>query len=251
MTVQLENIAQLAVMAGELMLKNGAETKRVEETMAHIAYACGADTAEGFAIPTGVFLTVGCAIGPSLTTIRRVHVRLINLERIDKVNALSRRLAEHRIGVEDALALLARIDQEPAGFPPLPSLAACGLVGGTTAALQNAAIPEMGGAFLAAASVHQITQMVQGVQFTAEFLGGIAVALVGTLLHAVWPGISRDAVIIGGIMPLVPGMAITNAIRDFIAGDLLSGMSRGIEAGLTAGAVAMGVFLVLAVSIWQ
>lgn len=51
-------------------------------------------------------------------------------------------------------------------------------------------------------------------------------------------------------MPLVPGVAITNAIRDIIAGDLLSGISRGAEAALTSMAVAMGVVIILAVAGW-
>ena len=53
--IQLEDMVTLAVQAGEIMLKNGAETSRVEETMEHIARACGAVQVESFVIPTGVF----------------------------------------------------------------------------------------------------------------------------------------------------------------------------------------------------
>ncbi len=41
-------------------------------------------------------------------------------------------------------------------------------------------------------------------------------------------------------MLLVPGLVITNAIRDTIAGDLLSGLSRTLEAIMIAGAIAIG-----------
>ena len=60
---------------------------------------------------------------------------------------------------------------------------------------------------------------------------------------------SLDALIIGSLMLLVPGLAITNAIRDSLSGDLISGMTRGVEAVLIAIAVALGPGLVM--SLWM
>ena len=37
---------------------------------------------------------------------------------------------------------------------------------------------------------------------------------------------NMDTVMIGSFMPLVPGMAITNAVRDTLRGDYLSGGAR-------------------------
>jgi uncharacterized membrane protein YjjP (DUF1212 family) len=42
-------------------------------------------------------------------------------------------------------------------------------------------------------------------------------------------------------MPLVPGLAITNAVRDLMGGDLVSGLSKGAEALLTAFAIGAGI----------
>lgn len=246
----LEETVKLAGLAGEIMLKNGAETYRVEETMEHIAKACGAVKAESFVIPTGVFLTVSDVSGQLVTAMRRVHDRTINLDRVAKVNELSRRLVNRQIDSKDAYALLNLISQERTGFSLVPSMVASGAIGGTTAVLQNGGIAAVAGAFCAAFAVRYIAHMVSrrhGVQFTFEFLGGMTAALVGVILHALWPQVGRDAIIIGGIMPLVPGVAITNSIRDVIAGDLLSGLSRGMEAALTAMAVTMGVVIGLAV----
>lgn len=250
--VPLEETVRLAVMAGEVLLRNGAETSRAEETMGHIARACGAGGVESFVIPTGVFITVTDKEGRSLTSIRRVTERTINLDRIAKVNELSRSLSDRRLQPSEALALLAEIGKERTGFGLIPSMLASGAVGGAFAVLQRGGPGEVMAAFLAALAVRYIAHAVsklQGVQFTFEFLGALTAALVGSLAQFFWPGISRDVVIIGGIMPLVPGMAITNAIRDVIAGDLLSGMSRGLEAALTSAAVAMGVVIVLAANL--
>ncbi|MDR7866773.1 MAG: threonine/serine exporter family protein [Sporomusaceae bacterium] len=248
--VPLEDIVRLAVLAGEVLLRNGAETSRVEETMYHIARACGADKAECFVIPTGVFLTVTDFSGRPLTTMRRIKGRTINLDRIAKVNELSRRLADGRIDYAGALALLDRIAKERTGFSLVPSMVASGLVGGSFAVLQDGGSGEMAAALLTAMTVRYIAHVVSrlhGVQFTFEFLGALAAAMLGSLAVYLWPWLNRDVIVVGGIMPLVPGMAITNAIRDVIAGDLLSGVSLGLEAAMTAVAVAMGVVIVLAV----
>lgn len=53
--------------------------------------------------------------------------------------------------------------------------------------------------------------------------------------------VDMDIVIISSIMPLVPGVAITHAIRDTLQGDYLSGAARILEAFMTATAIALGV----------
>ena len=56
-----------------------------------------------------------------------------------------------------------------------------------------------------------------------------------------------DKIIIGGIMPLVPGIPLTNSIRDFINSDYLSGSIRLIDALLTAFCIAVGVGIVITI----
>lgn len=251
MSIRLEQILDITIQAGEIMLRNGAETSRVEETMSHMARALGAVKTESFVIPTGVFLTVTDGNGRTSTLMRRVHDRTINLDRIAKVNELSRRLADRRIDYETVYCHLMRISRERTGFSLLPSMLASGVVGGTAAILLNAGVWESLAAFVTALIVRYIAHIVSrlhGVTFIFEFLGSMTAALVGMQLRHIWPAINPDIVVVGGIMPLVPGIAITNAIRDVIAGDLLSGLSRGLEAALTAVAVSMGVVIILAVS---
>lgn len=56
---------------------------------------------------------------------------------------------------------------------------------------------------------------------------------------------SYDPIIIGTLMLFVPGVALTNSIRDFLSGDMLSGVSRLVEALLTAVSLAAGAGVVL------
>ena len=57
-------------------------------------------------------------------------------------------------------------------------------------------------------------------------------------------GSEIDKIIIGSVMPLVPGLLITNAVRDLMSGHLVSGMSKGAEALLTALAIGGGIALI-------
>ena len=78
-------------------------------------------------------------------------------------------------------------------------------------------------------------------------LGGFLVGFLALLLTSIIPSTNFDNIIIGSIMPMVPGVAITNAIRDTIEGNLLSGISRGVEAFFVAISIATGVAIALKV----
>jgi uncharacterized membrane protein YjjP (DUF1212 family) len=85
------------------------------------------------------------------------------------------------------------------------------------------------------------------IKFFAEFLTAL---LIGTLaVGFVQTGIGHDLdkIIIGSVMPLVPGLHITNAVRDLMAGHLVSGLSKGAEAFLTAFAVGSGIAAILSI----
>jgi len=81
--------------------------------------------------------------------------------------------------------------------------------------------------------------------FFINTLGGAMAAILAIIAVHFKLGFHVDKIIIGSIMLLVPGLAITNAIRDTIAGDLLAGISRAVEAFLIAIAIAVGSGIVL------
>lgn len=249
-TAAIEEIADLVITAGEIMLRNGAETSRIEQTMQHIAQGAGVSCVETFVIPTGIFITVANGQNRSLTTMRRIQERTTNLDRIAKVNELSRRLATGQVSCQDGIAILQRISRERTGFSWKFATLASGIIGASYALLLQGGAGEMILAFTAAALARVIAHAaacLPGLRFTFtyEFFSAMAAATIGVSAAQLWPTLNRDIIVVGGILPLVPGVAITNAISDIIAGDLLSGMSRGLEAVLTSAAVAMGVIIVL------
>ncbi|WP_369819412.1 threonine/serine exporter family protein [Tissierella sp. P1] len=81
--------------------------------------------------------------------------------------------------------------------------------------------------------------------FIDNLIGSALAALLSHILVHIGVGENIDKVIIGSIMCLVPGVAITNSIRDTMSGDFVSGLSRGAEAVFSAIAIALGVGIIL------
>lgn len=97
------------------------------------------------------------------------------------------------------------------------------------------------GAFLTFDFVQRYIQ----IKFFSEFLSAVVVITVAATFTKLGLAENQDFITIAGVMPLVPGILITNAIRDLMAGELIAGMSRGVEAALTAFAIGAGVAIVL------
>ena len=82
------------------------------------------------------------------------------------------------------------------------------------------------------------------IKFLAEFFASFIIGILAIFTVRFGLGINLDTIIIGCVMPLVPGVPITNAVRDLLAGHLLSGMARGTEALITACMIGVGIAVV-------
>lgn len=237
---------------GLVLLRNGAETYRTSETMEYMAKSLGVKRFDHFVIPSTVMVSLTATDGSQTTIIRKVDNRTINLDRVTRINDLSRRMAGGECDFEEARHELKRIRKERTGFSVKSSIAFSGLIGVGFGVMQDGGIAECLAAFLAASLVRLVAHLVSKVEqtkFLFDFLGAICAASVGLLAGYLFQEIRSDIVIVAGIMPLVPGVPITNSIRDIINGDNLSGLVRGLEAGLTSMAIAMGVLLTLSIRI--
>jgi uncharacterized membrane protein YjjP (DUF1212 family) len=255
-----KSIANMAVLAGEIMLRSGAETYRVEDTIKHILDTAGTSGAgsssesrndrteqdspvrtESLVMLTGIIVTIERPGQEAVTVMRRVHDRGTNMHRIVEVNEISRKYCAGELSAEETWEKLKSIKGRqytvwmyniatvlvPAGFAPL--------FGGGLREIPAAAAV---GVLLAV--VMTVGKRLRISSFILNMIcaGGVAAA---AMALKVWnPALNMDTVIISGIMTLVPGVAITNAIRDTLRGDYISGGARALEAFVTAAAVAIG-----------
>lgn len=237
-----------AGLAGELLLKNGAETSRVEDTITRICRRAGFIDIDVLVFPTGIIIN-GICDGLRLTRVIRIHARDINLTVVSAVNDISRRFAAEKISLEEGSAILEKMQTTNFADHTLLWISLAGaLASGAATVLLGGSWQDIAPAVLATALVRIITGTAAfNLAYILQlYVAGLFAGLIGSLFVNFGFGQHLDKIIVGALLPLVPGVALTNAIRDFITGDLLSGTLRMTEALLIAAALAGGVGFALA-----
>lgn len=233
------------LLAGRLMMEAGAETYRVEDTMARMAQTQRLAATHSFVTPTGIIFSPG---SPYHTKLIRIEHRTTNLEQIALVNAVSRNLSSGVYTLEEAYAALQRIERENVVFPLWLQIVAAAVASGCFLLLFGGLWTDLPAAVCAGGAGYLIVTLIQEwtrVKFFAEFVASLFVGLLGFVAVQTGFGVNLDKIIIGSVMPLVPGLLITNAVRDLMAGHFMSGLSKGAEAFLTSFAIGAGVALVI------
>ncbi|GLX69995.1 threonine/serine exporter family protein [Paenibacillus glycanilyticus] len=235
-------IAQTCLLAGKIILQNGGETYRVEDTMVRIAAAYGVSDAQSYVTPTGILFAMDASI--PTTRLIRISERSVNLRKVSLVNDISRRISEGKLDVNEAHRLLVEIDEHSFAYPVWLQVLVAALASGCFLVMFGgrwhdftAAFCSGGLGFMSVVMLHRLVPVKLFAEFVASLiLGGAAILFVKSGI-----AMDKDLVIIASVMPLVPGLHITNAVRDLMAGHLVSGLSKGVEAFLTAFAIGAGM----------
>lgn len=237
-------IIELCLLAGKIMLQSGAETSRVEDTMSRIAASLGIPRSHSYVTPTGIIFSTD---GAEPAKLIRITDRTTNLHRVAEVNRVSRSLTNGEITMAEARQLLLDIEVNSYTFPTWVQIAAAAVSSGCFLIMFKGVwadfIPALicGGVGLTALI---FIQRLVAVKFFSELCAAFLVGLLALFITNVGLGVQTDKIIIGSVMPLVPGLLITNAVRDLMSGHLVSGLSKGAEASLTAFAIGTGIALV-------
>lgn len=243
------DILDVCIEAGQVMLENGAETYRVEDTVYRIAKSYHLIYINVFVVPTALILTVQGEDGLDHTELLRMTDRQTNLEKVSMVNDLSRLLAQRALPPAKVKQKLNNIRNTPRNFSEWQANFAIAVACGGFPLLFGGSYYDMLPAFIAGGLGHILFQKVNlltNVSFFAEMVASFFIGLIAVLLTGLGLGDNVDMIIIGSVMSLVPGMAITNSLRDLMAGHLLAGVAVLAKALLTAGAIGIGIAIVLA-----
>lgn len=249
MAVMTKEILALSIEIGDALLRNGAEVYRVEDTVVHILEAYEVENYDVYVLSNGIFASANEHKDDACSMVRHIPLGSIHLERIAALNQLSREICSHECSLIDAWHRLEQCKSIPYS-PKLTQLFFCGLGCGCFSYLFGGAVLDAVMSFF----IGMLLQLFRGSfnrkktsKFIINILGSALVTLLAlTFLH-LGPPTHYDKVIIGGIMPLVPGIAFTTSIRDFFNGDYLSGAIHMIDAILTAFCIAVGVGTVITV----
>lgn len=243
-TVSAEEVIEVCLLAGRIMMQSGAETYRVEDTMRWMAASAGFKGTQSFATPTGIIFSLE---GFNPTRLVGIRERSTDLEKVERVNSISRKMTSGELSLTEAHEILKELDQANVSFPVWMQIAAAGIASGCFLIMFKGIWAD----FLAAVIVGTLgfssllwINHYTRVKFFAEFISSAIIGLTALLLVSYGFGEQIDKIIIGSVMPLVPGLLITNAVRDLMAGHFVSGLSKGAEAFLTAFAIGAGVAIV-------
>lgn len=244
-----KNVLILALYAGEIMMKSGAEIYRVEDTIVRICKACKIPYVECFATTTGIFLSLdgGDEDGDMFTFIKRIQYTHIDLAKISKINEFSRVFTTTDLSVTDGLKELRLIDKMKPYHPLLNVLGAM-LIGAFLCPGFGGSPFDMAVAAAVSGCIYILSNLVDKLQFIDFVVVLISCALCSFLslsLYSAGLPIGVSPVIIASITIFLPGVSITNAARDILSGDMLSGTARFVDAVVTAIGIAGGIGLVM------
>lgn len=248
MEPQTENACVLEALslAGRIILESGGETYRVEDTVARMGRAFGAVKAEAFAVTSGVFMTVQFPDGGVETTVHRSENQTINLARVNAVNQISRQAAAGKITPREALSALEKLQNGKPEYSFVWLLGAAAISAGGFAVMFGGNWFDFVVSFFSGAAIQAVLIAMSGLPYSyvvKSLLGGMLCMLLPLLLNRAFGMGTVDAMVAGTLMPLLPGLAMTNAVQDGMRGDMLAGVGHATHAILTAAFVAGGAVM--------
>ncbi len=231
---------------GELMLRAGAEIKRVEDTLIRMGTAYGAEKTNVFVITSSIIMTISFQEGKEVTQTRRiVNDAVTDFTMLEAINELSRSCCESPVSAE---ALKKRIELLNQNAPQVKNYIGSAIGAGCFSIFFGGNIYDgicaaIFGLLICFFKLRMKPLCPNNIIFNllSSLLVGSGICLVAKLL----PLLHLDMIMIGDIMLLIPGIAMTNSIRDLLVGDTISGVMRSIESILWAGALACGFMLAI------
>lgn len=241
------DVVTLCGRVGRILLENGAETSRVENTVEYIGRAADLPVV-CHATMTGIFVS-----SEKRTRIFKVRVGDFNLQKVDEINTLSREFSQRKITYDQLKDEVDRVEFEKKDFTWVTKCIGAGLVSMPPMLLFKETWGDFVLAFLIGIAGYLASQIVSHhskIPYIAVAVGSFVISILAHTTGA--QGIATDAnnVIIGALMPLVPGVPMTNSLREIIEKNTISGLVRAIDAVISGIAIGSGVIVGEIVTQW-
>lgn len=239
-TFTSEDVLEVASEAGHILLENGAEISRVEDTMERISSHYGVHTGHFFVLSNGIFTT---SSSNKYANVEFIPIRGIQLSKVVEVNRLSYRIAADKVSLTQARAELDAIRDEPMK-PAWEQIVGSAFGAAGFCAVFGGGFMDCAAAFVVGTLLYLFLLFISS-RYLSKIVGGICNSLVATLLclasYRLGFGSSLSNIIIGSIMPLIPGVPFVNGVRDLADSDYIAGTTRLTDAMLGFFCIALGV----------
>ena len=237
---------EIILKAGKILLSSGAEISRTEDTMNYIARAMNFKDLEAYVSNRGIFATAKKDDNTEITRIYNVPEVDINLSKIESVNALSRRITQKSITIEEVINELEKINTMPdySIFWRLVAytIGASGFSYAIGSSITDSIIAGIIGLIL---GVYMCTiKRILNSDVLITILGSILIALLGNLFIHFELGSNLSVILLGAMIDIVPGVPFVNAIREYSQNNYNTGITLMMGALLTCISMAVGVAVV-------
>ena len=229
---------------GGALMAAGADVNHVERLVNQLGYTYGATEMNVFVITGSMVVTMRFSDGREYTQSRRFKTSDIDFYKLELLNKLCRSCKHKPLPPDELQARFKEIDKEK----KLTSWNYAGAIlvvgaytiffGGTAAETIASSIFAIVLCFLVQ-KLAQKTPNLIGFNFIATFIIGILIAGACKFSTILTP----DAITCGVIMIIIPGLALTNSIRDMLSGDTLAGLLRFCESLLWTVAMVFGFMI--------
>lgn len=253
--MEAKQVLEIGLYAGQMLLANGGEAYRVEETITRICNSYGLEC-ECLTMSTGIFVSVIDGNNEKITSLKRIKAKRVDLYRIELINAFSRDLQSNPLPYDKAQKRLKEIDDAPY-FSFRVRLFAASMTSFTYALFFKGTLYDAIVSALVSLGIYYMLEKISGLgffQIFEFFFSGFLIGSISLISQRLFPAVDKNNVIIGAIMILIPGVALTNGIKDILYGDFISGISKFGESMLIIIAIGAGIAAALAlgmgVSLW-
>ncbi|MQH58400.1 threonine/serine exporter ThrE family protein [Escherichia coli] len=238
-------IKDVVMLAARILLESGAEGTRVEDTMTRIAKKLGYSESNSFVTNTVIQFTLH---SESFPRIFRITSRDTNLIKISQANKISRQITNNEISLAEAKTQLEKIYVAKRDSSlPFKGFAAA-MIAMSFLYLQGGRLIDVLTAILAGSLGYLVTEILDRklhAQFIPEFIGSLVIGIIAVIGHTLIPTGDLATIIIAAVMPIVPGVLITNAIQALFGRHMLMFTTKSLEAWVTAFGIGAGVGSVL------
>lgn len=242
----MDRILETAVKAGIIVLRNGGETYRCEEIMCTVAAMLGAENVSAFVTPTVIMLTCTNPDGRHHTHFKRILYRTINLGKITMLETEIQRLVDKNNHDPIMISNVFRRIENAPDYPDWAVVLAIAFGSMCFSLLFGGSLSEALAAFAVGAVMRIVLVALRPLEmpgFLTSIIGGFIISVLTALSFILNLIPSIGNVSISVLMTLVPGVILVNAIRDIIAGDLVAGAAKLLEAFVIAAALSIGAAL--------
>ena len=238
-------LGEMLLEIGSILMVSGANTERIKVTIDRIAGAFGCGS-ELMITNHGLMITlVYQNKNKTFTSVKWVPKMHLNFNLISEISIMSWKIVLEQWSVERINQELAVLNRKPL-YPRILALTMVALAGASFCRLLGGDFVEMLACFVASFAGLFVRQEAMKLKFNfylCVFFAFFTAALVSGFYFFFNPTLTYIHAFSTSVLFLIPGVPMMNSFSDLIDGNILNGITRGVNVLIIAFAIALGLLM--------